>query len=314
MVVLKKLTFAPIFLIFLTLIIYFFAPFLKSLDLLFSLSLDTLYKLILISSLTLISSLAFVLLICIAVDWKLTILIIFLASLIPFIFLPQALSLVLAVLIFSSLLISNFTLDNKLKNYLSFKPIELFTPSVKQLAGLLLLALSITYYFSISAEIGKNGFQIPDSLIETALNISTPGMGVNGVKISQVPNITPEQLELLRQNPDLLKQYGIDPKLLDTITAQQPKSVGQTENSIQTPLSRNLIKQAVKDQIQNFVKPYLGIIPAILAALLFFTLQSIVSLLSLLLSPMIWLIFYILEKSRFIKFTTEMREVKKMIV
>lgn len=76
----------------------------------------------------------------------------------------------------------------------------------------------------------------------------------------------------------------------------------------------SLVKEALKDQIQNLIKPYLGLIPAVVAALLFFTLQALTSLVSLLIYPLLWLIFLILEKIGFVKFTTEMREVKKMVV
>lgn len=76
----------------------------------------------------------------------------------------------------------------------------------------------------------------------------------------------------------------------------------------------NLIKQTLKDQIQNLIKPYLNFIPAVLALLLFISLQSIASVINLLLHPLLWIIFYVLEKTGFIKFTTEMRPVKKMVM
>lgn len=75
-----------------------------------------------------------------------------------------------------------------------------------------------------------------------------------------------------------------------------------------------LIKQTVKDQVQNLIKPYINFIPAILALLLFLTLQSLTSIINLLIYPLLWLIFLILEKSGFIKFTEEMRPVKKMLI
>src|SRR3990172_10609958 len=116
-----------------------------------------------------------------------------------------------------------------------------------------------------------------------------------------LPQIPPEQLDLLKKNPDLLKQYGLDPKLLDTLTAPQ-KSTAAPAN-----LTNELIKQTVKDQVQNFIKPYLNFIPAGLAILLFFTFHAFISIANLLISPLLWLIFLILEKTGFTKFTVEQR-------
>ena len=79
-------------------------------------------------------------------------------------------------------------------------------------------------------------------------------------------------------------------------------------------LTNNLIKQTVKDQIQSFIKPYISFIPAILALLLFLTFQSLTSVINLLIYPLLWLIFLILEKTGFIKFTQEMRPVKKIVI
>jgi len=78
--------------------------------------------------------------------------------------------------------------------------------------------------------------------------------------------------------------------------------------------SQDLIKQTVKDQLEGFLKPYLGFIPALLTIILFLTLQSLTSFINLLIYPMLWIIFYIFEKTGFIKFTIEKRPVKKMVI
>lgn len=155
--------------------------------------------------------------------------------------------------------------------------------------------------------IAQDGFQIPDSLIDATIQFTQPKTDQEEPFLPQL-SIPQEQLDLLKQNPDLLKQSGLDPKILDTLNQPQKSSKAPQD------LSNNLIKSAVKDQVQNFIKPYMDFIPAILAILLFFTLQSLTSIINLLISPILWITFYILEKSGFIKFTTEMRPVRKMVM
>lgn len=94
---------------------------------------------------------------------------------------------------------------------------------------------------------------------------------------------------------DVLKQYGIDPSMPQNIAG-------------------DLIKKTIKDQFQSLLKPYQSFIPAILAILLFFTLQFLISLINLLIYPLLGLTFYILEKTQIISFTTEQRTVKKFVV
>lgn len=113
--------------------------------------------------------------------------------------------------------------------------------------------------------------------------------------------------------------FQIPDSLIDTALKMTPLDAASDQNSILTQLPvaelmRDTIKQTIKDQIQGFIKPYINFIPAILTVLLFLTLQSLTSLLNILVYPLLWLIFFILEKTGFVTFTTEMRPVKKLIV
>ena len=171
----------------------------------------------------------------------------------------------------------------------------------------MIIIISISYFLSINKVVAKQGFEIPDSLIDTAINMS--GSQIESSEESTqptLPQIPKEQIELLRKNPDLLKQYGLDPSILDTL---DQKPANQKTNP-----STELIKQTVKAQLNNVIKPYLSFIPAVLALLLFITLTSFTSFLTLFIYPLLWLIFYSFEKSGFIKFTTEMRPIKKMVI
>lgn len=308
MVMLKKLIFAPIFLIIFALLISQLTTITKSYDFIFSLSSDTLISLIIVAGLIALSGLLFALLVTLAFDLKIVLAVGIIASLIPLIFTSPALGIVWVVANFISFLLTYLSLETSLKTYLNFQPTTLLGPVVRQLSSLLILSFCVVYFFSTSKLIAQKGFELPDSLIGTALKMSPSNIPAEQNSAAQLPAISPDQLELLKKNPDLLKQYGLDPKMLDSLS-NPSKAVGVT-----TQLGNDLIKQTVKDQVQGFIKPYLGFIPALLSVLLFLTLQSLTSILNLLVYPLIWLTFLILEKTGFVKFEVEMRQVKKLVV
>ena len=124
---------------------------------------------------------------------------------------------------------------------------------------------------------------------------------------TNLPQITPDQLDLLKKNPELLKQSGLNPKMLESLTTTQ-------KNQSPTSVTDTLIRQTLKDQIQNLIKPYIGFVPAGLAVLLFLTLQFFISIMNLFIYPLLWVIFFLLEETGFIKFETEQRPVRKMVV
>lgn len=307
----KKLILAPFFLIILAILISQLNPLLKSYEFIFSLSLDTFIQLIVLSGLILLSSFSFVLFASFAFDWKIVLPVSLVSSILPMLFVNQTLGLILSVGILVSLLITYLEVEKTLKNYLTFDPNSLFGPPIRHLSSMLILVISLTYFLSISQVIQQKSFQIPDSLIETSLKLVPQSQSEKTETTQQpLPTISPQQIELLKKNPDLLKQYGLDPKILDSLT--QPKKA-QTSKPPQDLLT-GTVKQAIKDQLQNVLKPYLGIIPAVLDILLFLILQSLLSILNLLIYPFLWITFYILEKSGFIKFTVETRSVKKMVI
>lgn len=307
----KKLTFAPFFLVVLSILTSQLNPILRSYDFIFSLSWESTTVLIILSGLITLASFWFVLFASLASGWKMVLPVGLVGSLIPMVLVKPTLGFILSVGILIALILTYLGVENTLKNYLNFEPNSLFGPPIRHLSSLLILVISLTYFLSISQVIQQKSFEIPDSLIDQALKLTPlPETTNQPQKQSIQPQLTKEQIDLLKQNPDLLKQAGLDPAILDTLAPQQDQ---RTPKPPQNLLSDTL-KQTIKDQLQSVIKPYLGIIPAILAVSLFLILQSIVSILNLLIYPLLWITFYILEKTGFIKFTTEMREVKKIVV
>lgn len=306
MILLKKLIFAPFLIILFSLLIYNLVPFLKSYDLIFSLSINTFISLLILSALVSFTSFVFVLFSTLASDWKIVLAVGIINSAIPLLFIDPALGIVLFVLLFVSFLLTNLNLDNTLKSYLTFKPEALLGPLIRHLSGLLILSFCIVYFLSMNKLIAQTGFQIPNSLVGTAIKMA-PLPETNTQTEANLPQISQEQLDLLKKNPELVRQSGFDPQILENLT---------TQKVTQAPadLMEETIKQTVKDQVQGFIKPYQNFIPAGLAIMLFLTLQSLTSILNLLIYPLLWIIFFLLEKIGFIKFEIEQRPVKKLVV
>ena len=260
-----------------------------------------------IAALFIVSALLFSVFVTLAADWKMILPVSLISALIPMFFLEPALAIVFAVITFTSFLLIFLSLETALKSYLTFKPETLLGPSIRRLASLLVLAFCLIFFLSTNKIIAQKGFQIPDSLIDTALKMIPMESFAEETQTEQIPTINPEQLKLLKQNPELLRQSGLDPKILDTL--DQQKTSKTSPNPVQ-----ELVKQTVKDQLQTIIKPYVNFIPAGLTLLLFFSLLSLVSVANLLIYPLLWVIFYILEKTGFVKFIVEQRPVKKLVV
>ncbi|MDO8638223.1 MAG: hypothetical protein Q7R43_01515, partial [Candidatus Daviesbacteria bacterium] len=193
--------------------------------------------------------------------------------------------------------------QKKLKNYLAFKASSLLIPSIKTLSTLIILISSFVFYLFMASDLKVNGFKIPDSIIDPIINFTTQGSASDTLPTQNI-NIPADQLNLLKQNPDLLKQYGLDPKVLDQVSNTNPQEISQN----------NLIKTAVNSQIQSLINPNLRIISGVLAITFFVSLNFLSSILVLILYPLISLIFWILEKTGFTNYQIEMREVKKLVV
>ena len=165
MLIFKKLLFAPLVLASFISLIYLAAPITKSYDLIFSLSSNILITLISISILISFSSLLFILLAAIAQDWRISIPVATIGSVVPFLFMDFSLAVIFAAGIFLSLLLANLNLNMALKSYLNFQSSSLLGPSIKRLSGLLILTICIVYFFSAGKIISQNGFQIPPQIL-----------------------------------------------------------------------------------------------------------------------------------------------------
>lgn len=297
----KKFIFAPFFIISFLAFCYLLNLIIKDTGILLSLEISSLINLIIISGLAFVSSLFFVLFATLTQDWKYILASGAIAALASFIFLPLDLAIILGVLLLVSISYTYFFLEKKLHSYITFQATVLLPPSVKFLASLIVIAASVVFYLLNTSEINKNGFQIPESVIDSIVKLTPlPELPDSDSSLQEL-SITPEQINVIKQNPQLAKQYGLTENALDALL--HPATAPE-----------NPIKGIIKQQTEQFLAPYKNLIPIFLTLLFFLTLNSFLYIYSLLLTPLLWLTFYILEKTNFIHFELEMREIKKMVV
>lgn len=309
MSIVKKLTFVLPFTLSLIGFIFYLNYFLRNPSNIFSFDLVILWQIIYLSVAILLTALCFVVFAALANTWWLVIPLATATSFSTLLIIPNSLiALVVGSGLAFSFIISYTQISKKMSAYLNFSPTALLHSPAKQLATLILLVASLAFYLAADLDIKQHGFKLPDSILDTSLNIATSQMGSPGqtaAPTQALPSLTPQQIQLLKQNPDLLRQYGLDPTMLDQI-ANQPTS---------QPVSATaLVKPMIQQQIDKFIKPYQYWIPGVLAVFFFLTIVSLISITSFFSWIFLWLIFWILEKTGFIKFEVEMREVKKLVV
>lgn len=317
----KKLLLAPLFLSLLLTLFYLYKLVLDKYLEVFLGKWGGIQELGLIALVIIFASLTYCLYISFAQDIKYHFILAVIGSFIPFIFLQPPLALIAGIGFLISLSIAYFNLSTNLKTYVNFAPVNLLSSPVKTLNTLLLLSLTLVFYFHSNSIIQQKGFKLPEPIIDWAIELSLQGTNipVKGEKyLAQAPTLTQDQINLLKENPQLLEQFGLKASDLDqltptTVNSPAPNPV-QIIPSLPTANLRDIIKAQITDSLERIIKPYLLAIPIILAFLFYSLVSLCLWILSFFLSPTILLIFYLFEKTGFIKFEKEMREVKKMVV
>lgn len=304
----KKLIFAPLFIVAFAILCYQLNPLLTSTDLILSLDLTPLLAL---AGLLILSSFLFILFTALAQDWKLAGGVIMASGIIPVIFLPGNLSLYMAVGTILSLVLIFALLLNKLKSYINFQPTALLTPLIKNLATLLSLAIAVVYFLSIGQVIEQKGVRVFDPLVESTTSLINR-LGSTGNNPGNSGQTADQQLNNLRNNPALLKKYGIDPGTLDN-----PVFRDEVLNGFNNQAAGNstiIRSDSARGLLGPMLEPYLNFLAPILAVLVFFSFTSFIWLFGLFIPPLLWITFLVMKNTGFIKFQTEMREVKKLVV
>lgn len=223
------------------------------------------------------------------------------AALTSFILIPTPLVFILMICFFAAFLLNFFMVNIQLNSYVNFNAAKIFSPPVRNLARIIILIIALGYFLNTFSQIKDKGFEIPDSLIDTAIKFVPQTSQLDKEVDLEQLGISQQDLQNLQDDPQLLEQLGINPQLLKSL--DQP---AQTDQS--------LFRQIIKDQFQKAIAPYSNYMPFILAVLLFFTLDWLLSILGMLIGPILWLIFYILQKTGSITIAKSTIEVEQLLI
>ncbi|RJQ24456.1 hypothetical protein C4577_07795 [Candidatus Parcubacteria bacterium] len=292
MIFVKKSLFAILFLAFLIPALTSFAYVLKDFYVIFGLDGAIWVKQVLGVLFLLLSVTFFVVFCVLARDWVYVLFFALASFFLPLLIVNDISFFVLGVGLVLVVVFGYLNVDKKMVSCVDFKPGRILVPSIVQITTSLLLVLSLALYFPVDLKIKEKGFVLPDAIIDASVGI----IGQNGA--SSPVSLTPAQIAQLKENPDLLQQSGLADLGLD---------FSSLEGSMET-----VVKTQVKKQIEGIVAPFTGFIPVLVSVLFFLSLRFLVSILSFLLYPFIWLIFLILEKSGLVSYETEMKEVRKI--
>ncbi|MFH0937505.1 MAG: hypothetical protein V1808_04405 [Candidatus Daviesbacteria bacterium] len=303
MEIFKKAVFVVPFLICTFLFVQQLNPFLINPNSIFGFEQKLLIQIILLIASLLFLGFFFVIYSALALDWRIVLPGMVLASILPLFLIPTPYSYILSSGLMLSFLPVYFLLERKMGSYITFQPSQLLMPSIRQIITIVLLFASIAFYFASDLEISTNGFKIPPELLQMSLKFMPQETSTQTQSGPTLPSISADQLALLKKNPDLLKQYGLDPKMLD-----------QFANPQKPLTSQNLVGAMVEEQFQNYIDPYIQFVPIVFAVLFYLTMKFFASILAMVLPFLLWLTFFIFEKTKFTDVEIEMREVKKLVV
>lgn len=301
MAILKKIIFGLLFLASISALIYAYKLVLSSyLDVYFK-AYGGLYEFGLISILIILASLFFCLFVTFSQSFKYAGPLALLGSLSSFLFLTTNLSMVVGICLFLSLTLVYFNLQTMLKSYITFQPASLLNGPIKLLNTFILFSLAFGYFLNANSIIQTQGFKIPEAIINWSVDLTLRMQGT-------------QDLNLLKQNPDILKQLGINPNDLGSMPQSQNKDSVKVVPSLPGINGRDIMNAQTGNMLDLVLKPYIFAVPFILTVMFYSYPSFILWVISIFLSPIILFIFYLFEKSGFVKFEKEMREVKKMVV
>ncbi len=337
MLYLKKSLFGFLFLIFFAIFHFLILPLFSSYEWIFGFSGQSALQLLYLSLLILAAAFSFVIFAALSQDWRIGLGFSILGAISPLAFSQTSTVFVLASFYLIALCATYFSVEGKMKKYYNFDPSLVLNPSIRTLASFLAIIISIGFYLAINPVILQKGFEIPesfipDSLINALMEQQTSHF-VQGDKY--VAQITPEMIQYAKDHPELLKQYGITPDQLDQIQSAQPASSKAPESStsskaVKVPTTTTInppvtpiipstasIKKLALQPINDLLKQYKNFVAPLLALLLFSAFSFtffIFFFFNILSGIVINSLFYIFEKTNFIHFQKEMREVKKLVV
>ena len=286
----KKLVFSLPFVISFIGYCIFLHQFLENPNLLFGIDIQTILLSAWVVITAILTGFFFSLFITISQDKKIVLCPIPAILLSSFLLLPESSRLIITISLCFLFLFIFLSLRHTLNTYISFTPQTLLLSHIKHVATFLFILGSLAFYLSFQQQIQKQGFLLPQPIFDAILKTVPQAQFLN---LTGEQSDSPKNIKQIKNNPELLKQFGLTEDMLN------PKQLTQSQ---------------LQQQTTNLLKPYESFLPIIFSALFFFSLHSLASIFSIFLGPLISLVFWILDKTKFTTYTTEARQVRKLVV
>lgn len=300
MLLVKKVFFSLPFALSFVACCLFIKPFLNDPNLLFSFDAQILLLYIWIVIAVIFSAIFFSIFVTLSQDIKIVLCPLPAVMLSAYLLLPNSPGLVFAIGSCLIFLLHFASLQHTLSTYITFVPETLLSPTIGRTITLLFLLASITLYLSSQEIITTRGFSLPQSLFDTILKAIPQDQLTT---LSPQQTITPEQISQLKQNPELLQQFGLSSDMLDQFTKTDTKNATQ-----------QLMQSQIKKQTDGIIKPYEKFLAPLFGILFFFSLRFFATFLGVFIGPILRLVFYILDQTKFTRYTTETRQIQKLVV
>lgn len=191
---------------------------------------------------------------------------------------------------------------HSLATYLNFGPATILMPGIKTVAVVLIVCIYGVWGWQMQQAVNKNGFHLPDSLVDEVIKLMDTSSG-NQEGSSYINQLA---------GGGLSQQLGISQQQLETFGNSQLGN--QVAENIQKQ-TQTAVKEALNKQVDIIIKPILPIFGWGMAAMLGFSaLGMLVFPLFQITAGIVWWIFWAMEKTGWVRFETEMRPVKKLVV
>jgi hypothetical protein len=240
----------------------------------------------------------------------------------------KASSAVLTAVYLVASLIYGQSIAGELENRLRFSVRPIYQSQTILLVALAIVACG-SFYFGYAAEIDREGFSIPPSLIEMVMgrieqeasNLLPADVGEGAIaEFREQLEGALEEIgqEVARLLPEALREASIAEfrsqltRALDEMEKEASERLEAADReAIMTQFGRRL-KRALVELVENAIRPYEQWIPRILAINLLMFLLTITGLLSWTPILALWVIFPLLTALGVTKVTTATREVERM--
>lgn len=202
------------------------------------------------------------------------------------------------VFLLAIFLFGTWEIRNQINSYFHFAPRVVYSSSLRFLATLLVIFVSLGYLLTYHNLIKREGFKIPSDLLNQVTSL-TVGNLVRQIGEGNKQNLNVESKELEKLG---LSKADLE-KLLKEGTSQE--AIKQISESLGTELEKNIL---------SVINPYVDYIPYFIAALFFLTLHSLTGLGFFLVPMFLSIAFFILEKTKIVHFEEQSQVVKRLVL